>query len=141
MINTSTPSYILYVEDDKLETMRFRMALQQNGFVGEIKLAENGKKGLEILKEQRHHLPSIVVLDLQMPVMNGFEFLALIKEDITLRRIPIIILTTSRNETDILQSFDFQVAGYFTKPFSNIEYNNIVKCIKTYWETSKTISL
>ena len=141
MIDTSTPAYILYIEDDKLETMRFQMALHQNKFIGEIKIAENGAKGLEILNEQRHHLPNIIVLDLQMPIMNGFEFLAVIKEDITLRRIPIIILTTSKNETDIFQSYDFQVAGYFTKPFSNREYNGIVKCIKDYWEISKTISL
>jgi len=141
MENTVTRPYILYVEDDKLEAMRFKIALSKNGFAGEIRMAENGEAGLELLNSQRHHLPNIIVLDLQMPKMNGFEFLAEIKDDITMRRIPIIILTTSNNEKDILQSYDFQVAGYFTKPFGHVKYNEIVSCIQTYWENSKTISL
>lgn len=141
MANLTTRPYILYVEDDKLETMRFKIALNQNKFTGEVRMAENGEAGLDLLNAQRHHLPNIIVLDLQMPKMNGFEFLAEIKEDITLRRIPIIVLTTSKNEKDILQSYDFQVAGFFTKPFSTLEYNKIVGCIKDYWASSKTISL
>jgi CheY-like chemotaxis protein len=141
MAKSATRPYILYIEDDQLETMRFKIALNQNQFTGEVRMAENGEEGLNMLNAQRHHLPNIIVLDLQMPKMNGFEFLKEVKNDITLRRIPIIILTTSKNEKDILQSYDFQVAGFFTKPFSTLEYNKIVKCIKDYWEVSKTISL
>ena len=135
----TSKKYILYIEDDKLEIMRFKIALKQNKFEGELEVGMNGEEGLNILNEKRHYLPSFIVLDLRMPVMDGFEFLDNIKKDITFRRIPIIILSTSQNESDILKSYDYQVAGYFTKPFSPMEYNKIVELIKLYWETAKTV--
>jgi CheY-like chemotaxis protein len=140
MENLNLP-YILYVEDDQLEAMRFQIALKVNDFEGKVDIALNGEEALEKLKEKRHDLPRIIILDLNMPVMNGFEFLTTIKNDISFRRIPIIILTTSENENDILQSYDFQVAGYFTKPFNPNKYNQIIARIKSYWEMSKTIKL
>lgn len=134
--NTSRP-YILYLEDDYLETMRFTMALQHRDFNGKIEIAMNGQEGIDILNQKRHHLPDIIIVDLNMPVMNGFEFMEFIKNDITLRRIPVIVLTTSSNESDIVKSYDFQVAGYFTKPFGAEEYNRIIACIKEYWDIAR----
>ena len=100
----------------------------------------NGERGLEFLNERRHHLPKLIVLDLRMPVMNGFEFLEKMKNDLTFRRIPIIVLSSSKNEKDIVQCYDYQIAGYFTKPFSMNDYNKIIESIASYWGQAKIVN-
>ncbi len=133
-------SYILYLEDSKLEIMRFQMALEASEYSGKVEIAMNGEKGLDFLNERRHHLPKLIVLDLRMPVMNGFEFLEKMKNDLTFRRIPIIVLSSSKNEKDIIQCYDYQIAGYFTKPFSMNDYNKIVESIASYWGQAKIVN-
>ncbi len=136
---TNDLSYILYVEDSKLEIMRFKMALETNQYTNKVEIAMNGEEGLTFLNKNRHHLPKIIVLDLKMPIMNGLEFLEQIKKDPTLQRIPTIILTTSENEKDIEKCYHYQIAGYFAKPFGMKAYNTMVERIITYWRFSRVI--
>ena len=128
--------YILYVEDDEIEVMKFKMTLESEGFIEDIKVAYNGEEGLNVLNENRKNLPKLIILDINMPKMNGLELLEKIKNDLDFSKIPVIMLTTSSNPNDVLKSYAQHVAGYFVKPFGVDEYRNILKVIKQYWENS-----
>lgn len=133
----TTSKYLMYLEDDPIELMKFKMAFKEVQQDIAITSYKNGLEGWEHLIANSNNLPQIIVLDLRMPIMNGFEFLEKLKSNVTFRKIPVIVLTTSDNENDILYSFDHQVAGYFVKPFSTEDYNEIILKINQYWETSK----
>ena len=133
----SSVPYILYIEDDDLEVMKFKMAMAKYGMEYPLEIAANGEEGLTFLKSKLHELPRLIILDLRMPRMNGFEFLEVIKNDVALKRIPIIVLTSSNDENDVTQSFDLQVAGYFVKPFDPEDYNKMILQIENYWTTSR----
>ncbi len=130
--------YILYLEDDRVELLKFKLALAELQSGIPVQSLENGLLGLEFLEANINKLPKVIVLDLKMPIMNGIEFLEKVKTHISLRRIPVIVLSSSSSDTDILHSYDHQVAGYFVKPFDTEEYHQIVKKIASYWQTSKT---
>ncbi len=132
--------YLLYVEDDEIEVIKFIHTLEPYFGNEHIKIANNGKKGWEFLSENALNPPKLIVLDINMPEMNGLELLEKIKGDARLRKIPVIMLTTSDNEKDIMVSYQNQVAGYFVKPFDPEKYTEIISIINSYWETSKTLS-
>jgi CheY-like chemotaxis protein len=90
-----------------------------------------GKGGLS---ESGSEAPKLILLDLNMPGMSGLEFLTTIKSDPELRRIPVIILSTSDLETDIQASYEGGVAGYFVKPLEYPQFVTTVQCILRYWE-------
>ena len=94
---------------------------------------KSAEEALAFLRDQRNEKPCIILLDLNMPRMNGIEFLAITKQDRDLRRIPTIVLTTSREDRDKSASFRRNIAGYIVKP---IEYSQFVEAIRTvdsYW--------
>lgn len=130
-------NYLMYLEDDPVELMKFKMAFDKFENKIEIKSFQNGLDGWEYLVSNTNNLPRIVVLDLKMPIMNGFEFLKKLKNNLSFRKIPVVVLTTSNDQNDILYSYDHQVAGYFVKPFSTDQYNEIILKINQYWHISK----
>jgi CheY-like chemotaxis protein len=128
---------ILLVEDDLIDTMITERALKENEVFNHLVKAENGEEALEYLQNSHNPMPCFILLDLNMPKMNGLEFLSEIKKDDKLKSIPVIVLTTSHNENDIKESFSHSVAGYIIKP---IDYNEFVKNIQTirnYWEINQ----
>ena len=129
--------YILYVEDDDLEVMKLKMAMASHNMEYPLEITTNGEEALTFLKSKLYDLPRLILLDLRMPRMNGFEFLKEIKNDVALKRIPVIVLTSSSDENDVIQSFDLQVSGYFVKPFELANYNKMILQIGSYWEMSK----
>ncbi len=129
--------YILYIEDDELEIVKFRLSFKSLQSTYSLQSCINGEEGLHFLDENKHHLPSFIILDLNMPIMNGFEFLEKIKSDVNYKRIPVIIFSSSNNDSDIINSYDLQVAGYFVKPFNPGDYHQVVEKINHYWEKSK----
>ncbi len=133
-------SYILYVEDDEIEVMKFQHTMNRFLQEGKIEVAENGEEGLALLDANRANLPKIIVLDINMPKMNGFELLEKIKNDNDFKRVPCIMLTTSNHKSDIDKSFKLSAAGYFVKPFEAEQYHNIIKNIYHYWRLSQTLN-
>ena len=97
----------------------------------------NGEEALEYLRDEVNKKPYIILLDLNMPRMNGIEFLKVVKADEQLRKIPVVVLTTSRNEKDILDSFQFHASGYVVKPAGYKEFIEVVKTISDYWALSE----
>jgi len=128
---------ILLVEDDIVDMMSVKRALKDLQVTNTLYHVENGEEALEFLRDPANEKPAIILLDLNMPRMNGHEFLAVIKKDEELKRIPVIVLTTSRGELDKVQSFDLGVAGYMIKPVDYQQFVEVMRTIRLYWTLSE----
>ncbi len=130
---------ILFIEDDAIEVIKFNRVLKTLGLNHVIIAAENGEDALEVLKE-KETIPDVVILDLNMPKLNGIDFLKTLKNDAVLKYIPAIILTTSNNHTDILQCYKIGIAGYILKPLKYEEYLDRIEKLLSYWSTNELIA-
>jgi CheY-like chemotaxis protein len=131
---------ILLIEDDTIEVMKLNRTIKSLQLNHEIIEANNGEDALKIL-EKKDRLPDIILLDLNMPKMNGIEFLSILKNDENLRFIPCIILTTSNNHNDLLQCFKIGIAGYVLKPLKYDDYVSKIEKIFSYWSINELIKL
>lgn len=128
---------ILLVEDDTIDAMTVRRAFRDLNVTNPLAHALNGEEGIAYLRDSAQERPCVILLDLNMPKMNGIEFLKVVKVDPSLRRIPVVVLTTSNEERDIVDSFKLRVAGYIVKP---VDYRKFVEAIQTidlYWTLSE----
>lgn len=128
---------VLLVEDDDVDAMTITRAVDDLEIAGPLTRVTNGEEALKHLRSQDNDKPCLIFLDLNTPRMNGAEFLKVVKADDTLKRIPIIVLTTSKEQCDIVGSFDLCVAGYVVKP---VDYERFVQALKTidlYWTLSE----
>lgn len=130
---------ILLIEDDAIEIMKFNRVLSTLGLNHKIIEANNGEEALEILKV-KDIVPDIIILDLNMPKINGIEFLKILKQDEYLRYIPAIILTTSNNHKDVLECYKIGIAGYVLKPLKYEDYLDKIKKTLEYWSSNELIS-
>ena len=137
-MQTSEP--ILLVEDDTVDAMTVKRALKELKAMNDIVHVTNGEEALEYLRDENNEKPCIILLDFNMPKMNGAEFLRIIKVDEELRRIPVVVLTTSKNERDIIESFDLSVAGYMIKPIDYKQFVETIRTIEAYWKLSRVPS-
>ncbi|MCH8904110.1 MAG: response regulator [Bacteroidetes bacterium] len=128
---------ILLVEDDKVDALTVERAMKDLNITNKLYNVGNGEEALEFLHDKNIENPGIILLDINMPKMNGIEFLEIIKKDEELRRIPVIILTTSKDDQDRLNSFNLSVAGYMVKPVDYLQFVEIVRTIKLYWTLSE----
>ncbi|MGB3773899.1 MAG: response regulator [Leeuwenhoekiella sp.] len=131
---------ILFIEDDEIEVMKLSRTLSTQELKHTIREANDGEVALEILKK-KERLPEIILLDLNMPKMNGIEFLRILKDDETLKYIPVIILTTSNNRKDVLECFNIGIAGYIIKPLKYEDYVIKLKAVLEYWSLNELIKL
>ena len=130
---------ILLIEDDTIEIMKFNRVLKTLGMNHRVIEANNGEEALEILKV-KEVIPDIIILDLNMPKINGIEFLHVLKADDYLKYIPAIILTTSNNHTDVLECYKTGIAGYVLKPLKYEDYVDRIKILLDYWIGNELIS-
>ena len=135
---------ILLVEDDDIDTENVIRAFKKNKMSNPIYTVENGEEALAFLKNQgrfadheKSPRPGIILLDINMPIMNGIEFLRIVKADDDLKSIPVVVLTTSREESDRVESFKLSVAGYIVKPVEFEDFVYAVKTIDVYWTLSE----
>ncbi|MHB1091884.1 response regulator [Thiobacillus sp.] len=133
----STCKAILLVEDDEVDAMTVRRALKELHVGNPLVRAENGEEALAYLRKPGEAMPCLILLDLNMPVMGGIEFLQLVKYDAALRRIPVVVLTTSDEQQDKVASFDLGVAGYIRKPVDYKQFVEAVRAIDAYWTLSE----
>jgi CheY-like chemotaxis protein len=128
---------VLLVEDDSIDAMTVRRAFNDLKLTNKLIHRVNGEEALDYLRSPDSEIPCVILLDLNMPRMNGTEFLRVMKQDDCLRTIPVIVLTTSNEECDVLESFRLCVAGYIVKP---VDYKKFVEAIRTvnmYWTLSE----
>ncbi len=128
---------ILLVEDDQVDAMTVKRALKEIRVTNRLDIVGNGEEALSFLRNPENEKPGIILLDLNMPKMNGIEFLKIAKKDKTLKRIPVVVLTTSKEEQDKVNSFDFGVAGYMIKPVDYTKFVEVVRTINLYWTLSE----
>ncbi|MCD6308061.1 MAG: response regulator [Candidatus Latescibacteria bacterium] len=133
-MNTMQP--IMLVEDDQVDAMTIRRALKEINVTNPIIHCRNGEEALEQL-EADGDPPCIILLDLNMPKMNGIEFLKVVKERGDLKMIPVVVLTTSGEERDRVESFAYSVAGYMLKPVDYLQFVDTMRTINLYWTLSK----
>ncbi|WP_339623187.1 response regulator [uncultured Winogradskyella sp.] len=130
---------ILLIEDDIIEVMKLQRATASLQLHHKIKEANNGEDALKML-EQKDNLPDIILLDLNMPKINGIEFLKLLKTDDRLKYIPTIILTTSNNQRDLLECYKIGIAGYVLKPLKYEDYVSKIEKLLSYWSFNELIT-
>ncbi len=128
---------ILLVEDDQVDVMTVKRALRDLHVINPLDLTSNGEEALEYLNNNPGERPCVILLDLNMPKMNGIEFLKIIKQDKALKIIPVVVLTTSKNEQDKIDSFNLSVAGYMIKPVDYVQFVETMKTINMYWTLSE----
>jgi CheY-like chemotaxis protein len=125
---------ILLVEDDAVDVMNVRRAFEKNNIINPLHVASNGIDALQMLRSDQ--LPSdrrIVLLDLNMPRMNGLEFLRHVRSDPQLNLVPVVVLTTSADERDKVEAFNLNVAGYLVKPVTFGDFAELMATLNKYW--------
>lgn len=127
---------ILLIEDDMIEIMKFNRTISSLKLKHNIVEANNGEEALQIL-EKKDELPDVVLLDLNMPKINGIEFLKILKGDDVLKYIPTIILTTSSNQKDLLECYKIGIAGYVLKPLKYEDYVSKIEKLLAYWSINE----
>ena len=129
---------ILLVEDDQVDVMTVRRALKELHVTNRLEHMENGEDALTFLRDTTKDRPCLILLDLNMPIMNGIEFLQEVKSDAELKCIPVVVLTTSDEQKDKLESFTLGIAGYMRKPVDYQQFVEIIRTIDAYWTISES---
>jgi len=129
---------ILFIEDDEIEIMKFQRTIQKMDLKCTVFEAKNGEEAFDFLRSD-NPLPDIILLDLNMPKMNGIEFLKILRGDEFLKYLPTIILSTSNNEKDILESYKNGVGGYIIKPLKYEDYIKKIEIVLSYWGNNELI--
>lgn len=133
---TAEPIEILLVEDNPGDVRLTREALREGRIANRLSVAGDGDEAMELLRtrlEQHVALPALILLDLNLPRRDGRSVLAEIKADPVLRVIPVVILTSSAAERDILESYDRQANAYVTKPVDIDEFLGAVRAFENFW--------
>jgi CheY-like chemotaxis protein len=132
--------HVVLVEDDELNVINVTRALQNAGIKNRLWVAHNGREALVLLRGRE--LPEthrVVLLDLEMPGMNGFQLLKELRSDPYLRSTPVVILTTSRDPEDVHHAYAFHVAGYLVKPSSNADQAEKMTAFMKYWASVELV--
>lgn len=130
----NSPLNILLVEDDQVDVMNVKRAFEKNHITNPLLVAQNGLEALDKLRNGA--IPQgrrLVLLDLNMPKMNGIEFLRELRNDPALAPTPVVVLTTSNNDRDKINAYNFNVAGYLVKPVTFAEFSELMVTLNKYW--------
>lgn len=134
---SSKPIEILLVEDSPGDIRLIQEALQEAKVRNRMSVVGDGVEALAYLRRQEGYTrvtrPGLILLDLNLPKKNGFEVLQEVKADEALKRIPVVILTTSQAEQDIVKSYELYANAYITKPVDLEQFLSVVKAIEDFW--------
>ena len=134
---TVQPINILLVEDSAADVRLTREALKEAKIVNNLHVVPDGVAALDFLRKQGPYAasprPDLILLDLNLPKMDGREVLAEIKKDQDLMRIPVVILTTSRAEEDVVRTYNLHANAYVTKPVDLKQFLSVIRAIEEFW--------
>ena len=129
--------HILLVDDDEVDVMNVQRAFKRNNILNPLYVATNGLEALDMLRGKgANAIPGkrrLVLLDLNMPKMNGLEFLRAVREDPDLRLLTVVVLTTSDDERDRIEAYNLNVAGYILKPVTFTAFVEAMATLNKYW--------
>ena len=128
---------ILLVEDDEVDIMNIERAFKKNNFTNKTIIARDGQEALDILHSGQVQRPVITLLDLNMPRMNGIEFLEALRKDPEWYNLIVIVVTSSREEFDKVAAYDRHVAGYIVKPVRFEDFIAAMSQLGKYWTLSE----
>lgn len=133
---------LLLIDDDEVDVMTVKRAFKKNNITNPLYIANNGLEALAMLrgKEMPKLLAGqrrLILLDLNMPKMNGTEFLRELRADPELKSLPVIVLTTSNEEQDKVEAYNLNVAGYIIKPVTFAKFVEAVATLNKYWTLSE----
>ncbi|GAB4054142.1 response regulator [Spirosoma litoris] len=134
-----TTMTILIADDDTDDRLFMDKALRQSGYTQNVQFVEDGEELMEYLRQEGRYneenapWPNLLILDLNMPRKNGFQALNEIKDDPKLRRLPVVVMTTSSADEDVLKTYNLGVNSFVTKPFNFNRLVEMVSALKTYW--------
>lgn len=132
-------NYILLVEDNPDDVELTQLAFKKNNFANEIKVVEDGQQAVDFLMGdeengvEKYGFPELILLDLKLPKLNGHEVLKVIKNSKLTRRIPVVILTSSQEEEDIIKGYDLGANSYVRKPVDYKDFVDVVNNMGIYW--------
>lgn len=133
------PIKILLVEDNEGDILLIQEALIDAKIINKMQIARDGSAAIKLLEDlsenNQSSLPDLILLDINLPKKNGHEVLASIKENPTLKKIPIIVLTTSASETDIFKAYDLHANCYIVKPVEVNNFLQVISKIESFWLT------
>jgi len=142
-LSDAKPIEILLVEDSPSDTALTKEALEAGKIANILNCVEDGVEAMDYLKKRgkfaNSRRPDLIMLDLNLPKKDGREVLRELKSDESLKTIPIIVLTTSRADKDILQSYQLNANCYITKPVDFKQFIDVVKTIEKFWLTVVTL--
>jgi len=139
VMRDAPPRRVLLVEDHEADVMLTREALAHTGIVADVHIVRNGLDALRVLQDGGHQLPELILLDINMPFLDGFETLHAIKQDAVLKRIPIVMLTTSGAVRDANRAYDLGANAFVTKPVSFEAYIRVVDGLLRFWLTQAVL--
>ncbi|MCC9167276.1 response regulator [Pontibacter harenae] len=125
---------VLLVEDDEVDIMNVQRAFKKNSITNPLFIARNGLEALEMLRTEQVPFPHIIILDINMPKMNGLEFLKEVRDDEKLKSASVFVMTTSNEDSDKLKAYNLNVAGYILKPLSFEKFISSVATLNSYWK-------
>jgi len=128
---------VLLVEDDYVDAMTVKRAFSDLKVTNPLIHKLNGEEALDYLRGEGSQKPCVILLDLNMPKMNGIEFLKIAKTDDELKKVPVVVLTTSKSDEDRVETFGLSVAGYMIKPTDYKKFMETVRVIDLYWSLSE----
>jgi chemotaxis family two-component system response regulator Rcp1 len=142
-VSQGRPVEVLLVEDNPGDVRLTKEALKESKMVNNLHVAWDGVEALTFLRKEGPYAdmpsPDVILLDLNLPKKNGREVLAEIKQDPRLARIPVVILTMSQSEEDILATYDLHANCYITKPTDLLQFLRVVKSIEAFWVSIVTL--
>lgn len=137
------PNHILLIEDNEGDILLTTEALEEKLFANKISVIRDGKQAIDYLDNlaniEQNELPDFILLDINLPKKNGHEVLHHIKESETLKQIPVIMLTTSSSEQDVLTSYKNHANCYITKPTDVHGFNTVMESIENFWVQTVTL--
>ena len=137
--NLINPIEILLVEDNPADVRLTRETLKEEKLHNNLHIVSDGVEALAFLRREGRFAqavrPDLILLDLNLPKKDGREVLKEIKSDEKLKIIPVVVLTVSKAEEDILKSYDLHANCYITKPLDLNQFSTVVKCIQDFWLT------
>lgn len=136
-VHQARPAEILLVEDSPADILLTREGFEESKILANLHVVEDGQAALDYLQRAKERddtvVPDLILLDLNLPKKGGIEVLQVIKSDPELRRLPVVMLTTSDYEVDVLESYDSHANSYITKPIDFEQFTQVVRTLEDFW--------
>lgn len=124
---------ILLIEDNDDDVLMIKRALRKGNIGSKLHRSENGKEGFEYLSQKESKHIELILLDLNMELMNGFDFLRKRKTNERIKKIPVVVLTSSQRETDIDSAYELGANAFIQKPLDPHEFIDVIMKIESFW--------